>query len=168
MLTVETFKTFIHGTLLEQFPDIETTTTETVDGEEKEVTTTTPNPTLVSAVDVANQSYNTLTSNIPKKAIVRFDSQTFQVKTALCHVYEYVLQDHAILHSLSLQTMSLSENQVFDNYFQLLKAEREELADMRKELLEEIDDKEEDSKNLGVMLYHRYPRRPRPPYRGRW
>lgn len=72
-----------------------------------------------------------------------------------------MLQDHALLHALSLQTMSLSENQVFDNYYQLLKAEREELEEMRKEALDEIKDKEDDVKNMGVMLYHRFPRNPR-------
>lgn len=168
MLTVDVFKTFINATLLDQFPDVETKVP-SEDGTTEEVKTE-PNSTLKSAVQVANQSYNSLTSNLPSRAVVRFDSLTYQVKSALCHVYEFVLQDHATLHALSLQTMSLSENQVFDNYYKLLEAEREELADMRKELLDEIADKEEDSKNLGVMLYHRYPQRPfsngRP--RGRW
>lgn len=155
-MTVESFKPFINATLLEQFPDVEKKTPGENEGD-PEVVTYEPNATLKSAVSVANQSYASLTSNLPAKVVVRFDSLTFQVKTALCHVYEFVLQDHATLHALSLQSMSLSENQVFDNYYQLLKAEREELADMRKELLDEIDDKEEDAKHLGAMLYHKFP-----------
>lgn len=155
-MTVEDFKPFINAILLEQFPDVETT----VPGENEgdlETKETKNNPTLEAAVSIANQSYSALVSKVPAKAVVRFDSLTFQVKTALCHIYENVLQDKAILHALSLSSMSLSENQVFDNYYRLLQAEREELAKMRKELLDEIDKKDEDSKNLGVMLYHRYP-----------
>lgn len=150
-LTVEEFKTFLHSTLMEQFPDVEIT------GDD-DTTTTEPNATLISAVSVANQAYNSLTGYLPARAVVRFDSLSFQIKSALCFVYEYVLQDHGILHALSLQNMSLSEGEIFDNYFQLLKAERDELAAMRKELLDEIDKKDSDIKNQGVMLFHRYPR----------
>lgn len=159
-MTVELLKNFINATLLEQFPDKETKTSSEVEGE-PDIITTEPNATLSSAVEVANQSYSALTARMPSKAVIRFDSQTFQLKTALCHVYEYVLQDKAILHNLSLQTMGLSEEQVFSNYFQLLRAEREELEQMRKEALDEIKDKEEDVKNMGAMLYHRYPRCPK-------
>ena len=143
MLDVNMFKNFLHDTLLEQFPD--------ENGN--------PNKTLVSAVEVAIQEFNALTAMIPNRAIVRFDSDTFQLRVALCYVYEYVLQDHAILHALSLQTMSLSENQVFDNYFRLLQMEKEEIEKMKKQLLDEIKDKEDDNKRYGVLLYHRFPRR---------
>ena len=166
-MTVEVFKTFLHNTLLEVFPDVEVQVDVTdefgnvvvVDsGNIMTKVEVRDNATLNSAVTIANQSYSALISNKPAKAVVRFDAQTFQLKTALCHVYEYVLQDDAILHALSLQTMSLSENQVFDNYYRLLQMEREDLEKMRKEFLDEVKDKEDDSKNLGVMLYHRYPR----------
>ena len=159
-MTVDVLKNFINPTLLEQFPDGEKRVPSEIEGE-PDIVTTEPNATLKSAVEVANQSYSALTARMPAKAVVRFDSHSFQLKTALCFIYEYVLQDHALLHALSLQTMSLSENQVFDNYYQLLKAEREELEEMRKEALDEIKDKEDDVKNMGVMLYHRFPRNPR-------
>lgn len=159
-MTVETFKNFINPTLLEHFPDIEKRVPSEMEGE-SDIITTMPNPTLSAAVEVANQSYSALMAVLPSKAVIRFDSHSFQLKTALCHIYEYVLQDHALLHALSLQTMSLSENQIFDNYYQLLKAEREELESMRKEALAEISDKEDNVKNMGVMLYHRFPKKPR-------
>lgn len=150
-LTVEEFKSYIHPTLMEAIIEVNTP-------EDEEA----PEPESIAlfqrAVEKANKRYNKLTANMPKNANVRFDSETFQVKVALCDVYEYVLQDHALLHALSLQTMSLSENQVFDNYYQLLKAERDEIKDMEKELLDEIKDKENKADNMGVLLYHQFPR----------
>ena len=156
-MTVDTFKLFLNSTLLEQFPDVENPSEDAQYGEPP-LTTIEPNPTIKNAVEVANKSYSALIARMPTKAVVRFDSDTFCLKTALCFIYEYVLQDHAMLHSLSLQTMSLSEDQIFNNYFALLKAEREDLNEMRKEALKEIEDKETDTKNQGVMLFHRYPR----------
>lgn len=147
-LTVDVLKTFMHETILEVFPDGETV----VDGE----TVKTNNTTLENAVKVAIQNYNNLTSKLPANAVVRFDSESYQLKLALIHVYNYILQDNATLHSLSLSSMSLSENQVFEHYLALRNAEQEEVNAMKKELLDEIKDKEEDAKYNGVMLYHRY------------
>lgn len=149
--TVDVLKTFMHNTLLEQFPDA----TDVVD----DVEVSKPNATLESAVLVANSSYNSLTANLPTKVVVRFDSLSYQVKTALVHVYTYVMQDHAILHSLSMGSMSLSENQVFEHYLALRDAEQKDLDEMRKELLDEIDKKDEQSKHYGAMLYHKIGRR---------
>lgn len=157
-MTVETLKAFLHSTVLEVFPDSEV---EDTDEDGNSIVKKENNATLQAAVENANQAYSALVSNKPKKAVVRFDSQTFQLKTALCHIYKFILQDDATLHALSLETMSLSEEQVFDNYFRLLELEKEELEAMRKEFLDEIKDKEEDVKNQGVMLYHRYPARRR-------
>lgn len=147
-LTVETLKSFMHSTLLETFPD----TTEVIDGRE----TTKANATLTSAVLVANQNYNTLVSDKPTRAIVRFDALSYQIKIALIFIYEYIMQDSALLHSLSLSSMSLSENQVFEHYLALRSAEQSEVDAMRKEFLEEVKDKEDDEKYHGIKLYHRY------------
>ena len=153
-LTIDDFISFIHPTLLNAIIEVNTP-----DGGNP------PNADelklFIKAIEKSNKRYNSLTSNMPAKATIRFDSDTYQLKVALCNIYEYVLQDDALLHALSLQSMSLSENQVFDNYFQLLKLEREEIEDMEKKLLDEIKDKEDDVKNMGVLLYHRYPTRPR-------
>lgn len=155
-LTIDEFVSFIHPTLLNAIIEVNT----------KEDDEEPPKPEEIGlfskAVEKSNKRYNSLTSNMPSRATIRFDSETYQLKVALCDVYEYVLQDHALLHALSLQTMSLSENQVFDNYYQLLKAEREEIDEMEKKLLDEIKDKESNVKNLGVVLYHRYPQGGRP------
>jgi len=161
-LTVDTFVSFLHPTLQNAIIEVNTQ-------EDEDPPIITDIGLVINAVEKANKRYNKLTANMPKKANVRFDSETFQVKVALCDVYEYVLHDHALLHALSLQTMSLSENQVFDNYFRLLQAERDEIADMEKKLLDEIKDKEDDAENMGVLLYHRFPQQSSSnPFSRRW
>lgn len=147
-LTVKQLKTFIHPTLLEQFEDI----IEIV--ENKEIIK--DNETLVSSVEIAIKNYNSLVSNKPEDAIVRFDSETYQVKIALIHIYDYVLHDTAMLHSLALSGMSLSEDQVFQHYLALKEMEQKEVNEMRKEFLDEVKAKEDDTNYNGVMLYHRY------------
>lgn len=150
-LTVNTLKAFMHSTLLENFPDTQTT----VDGQ----TTNTPNNTLTNAVEIANQNYNTLTGSLPPKVVVRFDSLSYQVKIALVHVYNYVMQDKALLHNLSLTGLGISEDEVFEHFLALREAEQKEINDMRKELLDEIKDKDEDSQRYGAVIYQKYGRR---------
>lgn len=136
VLDYETLKAFMHPALLDSFPEDE--------GEQ--------NVTLKAAVTVAIQRYNALTSRLPDGAVVRFDSVTFALKEALCHIYVFILHDVSYLTAITLTGLGLSENQVYDHFKALLDMERKELKDMREELLDEIERVE--SRYAGVLLYH--------------
>lgn len=140
VLDYTTLKAFMHPALLDSFPEGE-------NGEE--------NATMKAAITVAIQRYNALTSRMPEKAVVRFDSVSFQLKTAFCHIYEFILHDTGYLTSITLTGLGISENQVWEHFKALLDMELEELEKMKKDLLAEIEDKE-DSSYGGVVLYHSF------------
>lgn len=136
ILDYDTLKAFMHPALLDSF--------EEVDGEQ--------NVTLAAAVKVAVKNYNSLTGNLPDKVVVRFDGITYSLKMALCHIYVFILHDTSYLTAITLTGLGLSENQVYDHFFKLLQAEREDLKDMRDELLKAIEKQE--SRYGGVIVYH--------------
>ncbi len=152
MFTVETLKAFMHTSLLENFPD---TTTENEDGS----ITVNDNATLSNAVRVANLNYNSLTGEKPKDAVIRFDNETYCLKVALIHIYDYVLHDNALLHNISISNMGISEQQVFEHFLSLKEMEQKDVNEMREQFLEEVKDKEVNSKYAPVMLHHVYGRR---------
>lgn len=141
VLDYTTLKAFMHPALLDSFPEEE--------GEGGE------NPTLKAAIIVSIQRYNALTSRMPEKAVVRFDSVSFQLKTAFCHIYEFILHDTGYLTAITLTGLGISENQVWEHFKALLDMELEELEKMKKDLLAEIEDKEDESYG-GVVLYHSF------------
>lgn len=138
-LDYETLKAFMHPALMDSFEEDEET------GQ---------NATLSAAVKVAIMRYNALTASLPDKAVVRFDSVTFQLKVAFCHIYEFILHDTGYLTSITLTGLGISENQVWEHFKALLDYETEEVEDMKKDLLAEITDKETLTRHAGVVLYH--------------
>lgn len=142
-LDVGTLKAFMHPALLDSF--------QMENGLE--------NPTLTAAVTVAIQAYNALTRELPAGAVNRLDATTFQIKTAFTHIYVFILHDVSYLTAVTLTGLGLNDNQIYEHFKRLLQAERDELKDMRDELLDEID--EYKGRYGGVKLHHQNPRRRR-------
>lgn len=138
-LDYETLKAFMHPALMDSFAEDEET------GQ---------NTTLTAAVKVAIMRYNALTGNLPEGAVIRFDSVTFQLKVAFCHIYEFILHDTGYLTSITLTGLGISENQVWEHFKALLDYETKEVEEMKEDLLDEIADKESLSRYAGVVLYH--------------
>lgn len=152
VLDYETLKAFMHPSLLDSFPD-NTPPDGIGEGEEFDI----QNPTLKASIIVATQMYNALTASLPEGAVVRFDSVTFMLKIAFCHIYEFILHDVSYLTAITLTGLGISENQVWEHFKALLDMERKDIEDMKQDLLDEIADKENKANFAGVFLWHGRP-----------
>lgn len=113
-MNVETFKLFIHDSLLESFPN---------------------DDLFEKALYLANKDYENLVSKIPDKQVVPFDQEVFILKRAIIFVYDNILQGKCELKDITLTGLGISEDQVFDHFNTLRNQENADLQLMRSEVL---------------------------------
>ena len=130
-MDLNTFKTFINPTILKIFIDPDSNGINHED-------------TLNSCLNVAVSDYNNFVIGIQKwNGVFRYSSDSYILKKAFSLMYEYILQDKALLKNVSLTGLNVADGDIYEHFLKLKSETENELNTMIKDctlLLLEIED----------------------------
>jgi hypothetical protein len=95
--------------------------------------------TLTNSLQLAKNEAYSFSQSLSKSGMqVRYDAETYTLKSALIHVYNWILQNKANMKNMSLTGLSLSNSDIFEHFLKLRDAEKQEIEDMRNEAYNEM------------------------------
>lgn len=113
--------------------------------------------TLSNALEMGQKDARALVTSLKQNDIpVRFDEETYALKSALIYVYTTILQKKATKKKLSVPGVSISSEQEFDHYKELVKLLKDDLEQIREDAYQDItDEANKGTKGGGLQLFHR-------------
>lgn len=92
-------------------------------------------PAIEQSFRVAQNEAKNFVECLPLSFRSMFDIDTYTIKRALIHIYDYILQNRAELTSLGVDVLNLNDDQVFTHFNDLRNQEDECIHKMRDEAL---------------------------------
>lgn len=91
-------------------------------------------PIIDNSFGIAYNEANQLVSNLPLEFKFIFDVDVFTLKRAMVYIYNYILQNKAVLTNLDVKGLSIKDGDIFAHFKMLRDEEMSDLDSMRKEL----------------------------------
>lgn len=113
--------------------------------------------TLSNALAMGTKDAKALVTSLKQNDLpVRFDQETYALKSALIYVYTTILQKKASKKKISVPGVSISSEQEFEHYRDLIKLLKDDLEAIRADAYKDITDQSnKGTSGGGMMLNHR-------------
>lgn len=116
--------------------------------------------TLSNALAMGERDAKALVTSLKQNDLpVRFDQETYALKSALIYVYTTILQQKASKKKISVPGVSISSEQEFEHYRDLIKLLKDDLEAIRSDAYKDITDQSNKGTSGGGMKLNHRPNR---------